>query len=95
MSIDKQIVQKIARLARLHLPPDRQDAMAGELGAILNWVEMLQALDTSAAPPLASPARHALPLRPDIVTEGDNREAILSNAPMQASGFFIVPKVVE
>ena len=95
MSVDKDTVKKIARLARLDVPEERQEQIAGELNAILSWIEELGEVDTSAVEPLASVTGHNLPLRADKVTDGNKVDDILANAPEQASGFFVVPKVVE
>ena len=95
MSVDKDTVKKIARLARLDVPKERQEQIAGELNAILSWIEELGEVDTSAIEPLASVTGHRLPLRADKVTDGNKVDAILANAPEKASGFFVVPKVVE
>ena len=95
MSVDKDTVKKIARLARLDVPEERQEQIAGELEAILSWIEELSEVDTANVEPLASVTGHSLPLRVDKVTDGNKVDDILANAPEQASGFFVVPKVVE
>lgn len=95
MSVDKDTVKKIARLARLDVPEERQEQIAGELRAILSWIEELSEVDTANVEPLASVTGHSLPLRVDKVTDGNKVDDILANAPEQASGFFVVPKVVE
>ena len=94
-SVNKDAVKKIGRLARLHIPEEQQEKIAGELNAILNWIEELGEVDTNGVAPLASVTGHQLPLRKDAVTDGDKVDDILVNAPEQASGFFVVPKVVE
>ena len=95
MSVDKDTVKKIARLARLDVPEKRQEQIAEELQAILSWIEELSEVDTANVEPLASVTGHSLPLRVDKVTDGNKVDDILANAPEQASGFFVVPKVVE
>ena len=95
MSVDKDTVKKIARLARLDVPEERQEQIAGELQAILSWIEELSEVDTANVEPLANVTGHSLPLRVDKVTDGNKVDDILANAPEQASGFFVVPKVVE
>jgi aspartyl-tRNA(Asn)/glutamyl-tRNA(Gln) amidotransferase subunit C len=65
------------------------------LQAILSWIEELREVDTTNVEPLASVTGHSLPLRADKVTDGNKIDDILANAPEQASGFFVVPKVVE
>jgi len=95
MSVDKTTVAKIARLARINVPDDRLEPLAAELNGILSWVAELDEVKTVHVEPLASVTGHALPLRDDVVTDGDRLNDILSNVPEEASGFFVVPKVVE
>ena len=95
MSVDKDTVKKIARLARIHVSDDRLEPLAGELNHILRWVETLDEVDTSDVEPLASVTGHSLPLRKDEVSDGNISDKVLGNAPDAASGFFVVPKVVE
>lgn len=95
MSVDKSTVKKIAKLARIAVSDDETDTIASELNHILNWIEELNEVDTNGVAPLASVTGHSLPLRQDAVTDGDKVDQVLANAPEQASGFFVVPKVVE
>tara|TARA_E500000178_G_C16675407_1_gene596998 strand:+ start:214 stop:549 length:336 start_codon:yes stop_codon:yes gene_type:complete len=93
--IDKTTIHKIAKLARIEIAPEREDALCGELSTIISWVEQLGECDTAHVEPLASVTGHSLPMRDDVVTSGDDPDAVLSNAPEEASHFFVVPKVVE
>jgi aspartyl-tRNA(Asn)/glutamyl-tRNA(Gln) amidotransferase subunit C len=93
--IDKSTIQKIARLARMDIQPDREDALCAELSTIISWVEQLGECNTADVEPLASVTGHSLPLRDDVVTAGNDPERVLSNAPEEASHFFVLPKVVE
>ncbi|MGU9962379.1 MAG: Asp-tRNA(Asn)/Glu-tRNA(Gln) amidotransferase subunit GatC [Candidatus Puniceispirillales bacterium WSBS_2018_MAG_OTU23] len=95
MSVDKATVSRVARLARIHIDDSRLEPMAGELTAIISWIEQLNEVNTDAVAPLASVTGHALPLRDDVIADGNKLEAIMQNAPESASGFFVVPKVVE
>jgi aspartyl-tRNA(Asn)/glutamyl-tRNA(Gln) amidotransferase subunit C len=95
MSIDKDTVAKIAHLARIRVPEEEQERLAGELDKILHWVEQLGEVDTQGVPPMTSVVEQGLRRRADEITEGDAREAVLANAPDAAEGFFAVPKVVE
>ena len=95
MSVDKTTVAKIARLARLNVPEDRLEPVASELNGILDWIAELNEVSTYNVEPLASVTGHALPMRDDVVTDGNRLNDILSNVPEGASGFFVVPKVVE
>ncbi|MDA9930291.1 Asp-tRNA(Asn)/Glu-tRNA(Gln) amidotransferase subunit GatC [Alphaproteobacteria bacterium] len=95
MSVDKSTVAKIARLARIHVPESRQEQLASELNGILDWIAELDEVDTGTIEPLASVMGHGLPQRADQVTDGNRVDEILANVPESASGFFVVPKVVE
>jgi aspartyl-tRNA(Asn)/glutamyl-tRNA(Gln) amidotransferase subunit C len=95
MALDKAAVAHIASLARIRLAEAELEPLAGELSHILDWVEQLNEVDTSAVPPTASAAAATLPMRDDEVTDGGCRNAILGNAPRAIRGFFTVPKVVE
>jgi aspartyl-tRNA(Asn)/glutamyl-tRNA(Gln) amidotransferase subunit C len=100
MALDKATVAHIAALARIRLSSVELDPLANELSQILTWVEQLNEVDTSGVAPMASVAETSLPMRDDLVTDGNCREAILGNAPRKISsgadrGFFLVPKVVE
>ena len=95
MSVDKSTVAKIARLARLNVPQDRLQPVASELDGILDWIAELNEVPTDNVEPLASVSGHALPMRNDMVTDGDCVDTVLANVPEGASGFFVVPKVVE
>jgi aspartyl-tRNA(Asn)/glutamyl-tRNA(Gln) amidotransferase subunit C len=95
MALDKATVARIATLARIRLGDDELEPLAAELSGILGWIEQLMAVDTTDVPPLASVVATTLPLRDDVVTDGDCRDDIVGNAPRRAGGFFAVPKVVE
>ena len=95
MAVDKDTVARIAKLARIRITEDQQEAMAGELTEILNWVEQLSELDTEGVEPMTSVVEMSLPQRQDQINDGDCADKILANAPEGAHGFFAVPKVVE
>jgi len=95
MSVDKTTVSRVARLARINIEDDRLEPMAQELSSIMNWIEQLNEVNTDTVEPLASVTGHALPMRDDVVTDGEMAAQIVQNAPESMSGFFVVPKVVE
>ncbi|HEX7969123.1 MAG TPA: Asp-tRNA(Asn)/Glu-tRNA(Gln) amidotransferase subunit GatC [Stellaceae bacterium] len=95
MALDKATVARIATLARIKVPEAEQDHLARELSQILNWIEQLNEIDTKGVEPMSSVAAMKLPMREDVVTDGNCRDKILANAPAAAHGFFVVPKVVE
>jgi aspartyl-tRNA(Asn)/glutamyl-tRNA(Gln) amidotransferase subunit C len=95
MAIDAATVKKVANLARIREPEARLEPLAQELNAILAWIEQLAEVDTDGVEPMTSVVAAKLPMREDVVTDGDKVADILANAPKSANGFFIVPKVVE
>lgn len=95
MTIDKATVARIAHLARIKMTPEEQDGMTREFNNILNWVNQLQEVNTDDVQPLTSVVETHLAMRDDVVSDGGMQEKILVNAPKQAAGFFVVPKVVE
>lgn len=95
MSIDKDTVAKVARLARLEMPPEKLAYYVPQIERILGIAEQLGKVDTTGVAPLASVVENDLWLRSDIVTDGENATEILSNAPEKMEGYFVVPKVVE
>ena len=95
MSIDIATVAKIAHLARLKVPQEQLQQVAGELSKILNWVEQLNEVNVEGVEPLANVNDLPLRWRDDVVTDGGKAEDILANAPAKTADFFVVPKVVE
>jgi aspartyl-tRNA(Asn)/glutamyl-tRNA(Gln) amidotransferase subunit C len=95
MSVDKDTVRRIARLARLAVPESRLEPMAAELNGIFQWVEMLGAVDVAGVPAMTSVVAQKLKWREDTVTDGGQAEALLANAPDGEEHFFVVPKVIE
>ena len=95
MSVDAALVRRVARLARIRVPEERLEPLAGELNGILNWIEQLNEVDVEGVEPLTSVVEATLTMRDDVVTDGGRLDAVLANAPRSADGFFIVPKVVE
>jgi len=88
-------VRYVAHLARLSLTPEEEQKIGAQLGHILGYIEKLKEVDVSGVEPTA----HAFPLvnitRPDEVRPSLSNEEALRNAPAQANGLFIVPKIVE
>ena len=95
MSVDKDTVRRIARLARLALEEERVEPMVQELNGILAWVEQLKEVDIEGVAPLTSVVEQKLKMRQDAVTDGGNADALMTNAPGGEDHFFVVPKVVE
>ncbi|MBI2925725.1 MAG: Asp-tRNA(Asn)/Glu-tRNA(Gln) amidotransferase subunit GatC [Verrucomicrobia bacterium] len=88
-------IKYVAHLARLALTPAEEEKLGAQLGHILGYIEKLKEVDVSGVEPTA----HAFPMvnvtRPDEVRPGLAHEDALRNAPAQANGLFVVPKIVE
>ena len=95
MSLDKATVARVATLARIRVPEADLAPLAAELSKIFTWIEELNEVDTASVEPMARVVKMKLPMREDIVTDGERRDEILKNAPNATEQFFTVPKVVE
>ena len=95
MSIDKSTVRKVARLARIKTTEAEEETLAVEMSNILALIQQLNEANTDGVEPLTSVIDRRHSARPDAVTDGGDAARILANAPEQAAGFFVVPKVVE
>jgi aspartyl-tRNA(Asn)/glutamyl-tRNA(Gln) amidotransferase subunit C len=95
MSVDKDTVRRIARLARIAVPDARLEPMAAELNGIFQWVEMLGEVNVEGVPAMTSVVAQKLKWRQDVVSDGGQAEAVTANAPGGEDNFFVVPKVVE
>ncbi len=95
MVVDTQTVKRIASLAKLKIDDDKVEDVEGEFNKILDWIEQLNEVDTNHVEPLLSVNDENLRLREDKVSDGNQRDAVLANAPMSSYGYFVVPKVVE
>jgi aspartyl-tRNA(Asn)/glutamyl-tRNA(Gln) amidotransferase subunit C len=95
MSVSKDQVRHIARLARIAMSEDELDRLVPELNNILGWVEQLGEVSTDGVEPLTAVIEQKLRLRDDVVNDGNIRDQVLANAPAAQHGFFAVPKVIE
>lgn len=88
-----ETVDHVAKLAHLHLTGDERETFARQLADILAYAESIQALDTSAVPPM-SHAGTGERLRDDVPTPGLSREEVLAQAPDAREGLFRVPRIL-
>ena len=95
MSLDLDQVRRIAHLARIEITDDEAQRSLAQLTDIFAMIERMQAVDTTGIEPMADPLGGSQRLRDDVVTEGDQRDAVMFNAPEQLNGLYIVPRVVE
>lgn len=95
MSIDTATAARVAKLARIKVEDDALPALAQEFSNILGFIEQLNEVDVEGIEPMTSVTPQRLKRRTDVVTDGDQQDKVLSNAPDAREGFFAVPKVVE
>lgn len=95
MPVDKETVKRVAHLARIAVSDAEAEALQTDLNAILGFVEQLNEVDIAGVEPMTSAIGMSMKMRADTVTEGDQAERIVANAPAGTDHFFVVPKVVE
>ena len=95
MPLSKQDIDHIALLARLEVAPQEKGDYVEKLSQIIELVEQLGAVDTTGVVPMAHPLDMVQRLRPDSVTETDQRDYLQQNARDTENGLYTVPKVIE
>jgi len=95
MSIDKDTVKHISKLARISLDEKKVDSLSKDLTSIMRFIENLNKLNTDKIEPLTSIINASLKSRKDEVIDGKIRDEILKNSPEKNQEFFVVPKVIE
>jgi aspartyl-tRNA(Asn)/glutamyl-tRNA(Gln) amidotransferase subunit C len=95
MSVDAATVRRIAHLARIAVSDDEVPHLAGELNAMLDFVEQLSEVNIDGVEPMTSVTPMAMKKRADVVNDGEIADDIVANAPATEGHFFLVPKVVE
>lgn len=95
MSLTTEEVKKIAYLARIRIEDEDAGRYAHDLSGILDFVAQMNEVDTQTVEPMAHPLDLPQRLRPDEVTEDNQREHFQSIAPVVEAGLYLVPKVIE
>ena len=95
MSIDKNTVKHISKLARISLDENKVESLSKDLTSIMKFIENLNKLNTDETAPLTSIINTSLKSRKDEVKDGKIRDQILKNSPEKNDEFFVVPKVME
>ena len=93
--ITDETIEYVGILAKLELSDEEKEQAKKDMGRMLDYIDKLGELDTSNVEPMS----HVFPVqnvfREDVVTNGDEREQLLSNAPQEKDGMFVVPKTFE
>lgn len=95
MAVTLNDMNKIAHLARLGLSDEEKSRYTDSLNNILGLIDDLQAVNTQGIEPLAHAVDVTQPLRPDVVSENNQRSAYQQIAPAVQDGLYLVPKVIE
>jgi aspartyl-tRNA(Asn)/glutamyl-tRNA(Gln) amidotransferase subunit C len=95
MSIDKDKIKHISKLARISVDDEKMNALTKDLTSIFKFIEQLNELNTDKVEPLSSILNEPLRLREDKIDDGKIRDKILKNSPQKNEEFFVVPKVIE
>ena len=95
MSVDAATVRRIAHLARIAVAEEEVEHLRGELNAMLAFVEQLGEVKVEGVEPMTSVTPMAMKKRADVVSDGNNADAVLANAPATFGPFVAVPRVLE
>ena len=93
--ISNETIEYVGILAKLELSDEEKEEAKRDMGRMLDYIDKLNELDTEGVEPMS----HVFPVenvfREDVVTNGDERERLLSNAPQEKDGMFVVPRTFE
>ena len=95
MSIDKDKIKHVSKLARISLDQKKINDLTKDLSSIFKFIEQLNDLNTDKVNPLSSILNEPLRSRKDEINDGKIRDKILKNSPNKNEEFFVVPKVIE
>ena len=95
MSIDKDKIKHVSKLARISVDEKKIGGLAKDLSSIFKFIEQLNELNTDKVEPLSSILNEPLRSRKDQINDGKIRDKILENSPNKNEEFFVVPKVIE
>ena len=95
MKIDKKLVDKVARLAKLEFDEAAKEKMVFDMNKMISFIDKLEEIDTESIEPLVYMSEETNVLRADEVGEHSAKEDALKNAPQKDSDYFKVPKVLK
>jgi aspartyl-tRNA(Asn)/glutamyl-tRNA(Gln) amidotransferase subunit C len=93
MNIDDQLLDKLAKLAKLKIPEDQKESMKNQLSEIITWMDKLREVNTEGIEPLTNMSEEVNASRQDKIQHEGNRDALLANAPDHDDKFVKVPIV--
>ena len=93
--ISDETIEYVGILAKLELSDEEKEEAKSDMGRVLDYIDKLNELDTTGVEPMS----HVFPVqnvfREDVVTNGDDSENMLKNAPAERDNMYEVPKTVE
>ena len=93
--ISDETIEYVGILAKLELSDEEKEQAKKDMGSMLDYIDKLNELDTTGVEPMS----HVFPVnnvfREDVVTNGDDRDNILANAPEEKDGAVVVPKTFD
>lgn len=95
MEITEELVSYVAELSRIKLDDQQRTKMKTEIGALVEYMDTLNTLDTDGIEPISHVFDVKNVLRQDVVRDSYNREDLLKNAPVHTQEAVVVPKTVE
>ncbi len=95
MKVDKNLVDKVARLAKLDFDKEAKEKMVSDMNTMISFIDKLEEIDTESTEPLVYIIEETNVLRADEVSFHSIKEDALKNAPHKDSDYFKVPKVLE
>jgi aspartyl-tRNA(Asn)/glutamyl-tRNA(Gln) amidotransferase subunit C len=95
MALTLEDVKRVAHLARIAVDENEARAALAQLTRVFGLIEQMQAVDTRGIEPMANALDATQRLRPDVVTEADQRQLFQAVAPQVEAGLYLVPKVIE
>lgn len=93
VKVDEKLVKEIAQLARLDLSKEETEMFVSQFQDILNYVGMLNEVDTENVPPAYLSSTNQSVIREDEIEESVPTKEFLSNAPQSKDGYVIIPRV--
>ena len=93
--ISDETIEYVGILAKLELDSEEKEQAKSDMGRMLDYIDKLGELDTTDVEPMSHVFSVENVFREDVVTNGDERERLLSNAPQEKDGMFVVPRTFE
>lgn len=95
MKVDRELLKKLAVLARLEIPEEAEEGLISDLQQMVTFIEQLQEVEVEGVEPMISPVHHPFNGTADVAEPALDRDRMLNQAPDRQGPFFRLPKIVE